>query len=408
MLWSSIDSCRICGSSNLASLLDLGSQPPANALRSPEQQPPTPVPLRIFHCADCSTIQLGEVVNPDYLFSSYLWVTGTSTVAQDYSKEFARKVLSHLDLHRSCNIVEVASNDGTFLQQFRDHGHNVLGIDPAQNIAEMAQSRGIPTLAEFFTNETAEAIASERSVDCVIARNVIPHVKDLHSVISGMSTLISESGLGVIEFHDSNLLLTENQYDYIYHEHLYYFTLSSMTNLLSRHRLYPFDVIRSPISGGSWVVFFTSKPLQPTQAFDQALQLDESLCVRELSTWRRFTAEATSHKSELLRFISKYKTPIPAFGASARSSTLLNYCCLNHTQISFVIDNNPLKQGLLTPGSHIPIRSYADGLRLIREEHPPAILLLAWNFKDEIVASLRHDGFHGDIICPLPGQPHII
>jgi len=408
-IFQTISTCRICESNEITEVMDLGSQPPANSLY--ESTRPESVPLRLMFCEACSTVQLGEDVDPDYLFSEYLWITGTSETALNYSKDFSEKALKHFNSNiKDLFIVEIASNDGTFLKQFQKLGCKVLGIDPAINIAKIASKQGVPTQANFFTHELAEKLLSDNGpASLVYARNVIPHVKEIHSVIAGIETLLSKDAIGIIEFHNAGLLLKELHYDYIYHEHLFYYTLTSIEALLIKHGLYIFDVSLSPISGGSWVVYFSKDNRDKSDVFYEAKNSEIEILYNQKTSWIEFSKNAKSHASQLTDIVLnqvKNHGKIVAYGASARSSTLLNYCGICSEHISAVIDKNPLKQGLMTAGSNIPIVSFEDGLRLIKESN--IILLLAWNFKDEIIEELRLSGYKGKFIIPLPGEPYIL
>ena len=407
-IFNTIDSCRICGSNKLKDVLDLGKQAPANSLYSSSDNIPQDVPLRLVYCGHCSTVQLGEDVDPGYLFSQYLWVTGTSETAEIYSYEFAKKALSELDNISNSRpyIVEIASNDGTFLKRFIENDCKVLGIDPAQNIVEVAIKNGIPTSPNFFTvNLANELIKDDGKADIIFARNVIPHVKEIHSVIEGISVFLKDNGVGIIEFHNAGLVLDELHYDYIYHEHLFYFTLSTISGLLQRFGLHVYDVMYSPISGGSWVIYFSKNQKSKSE---KLVELENQESKNELNSyhrWTEFSANVEEHADKLKKIIFSFDEKIPAYGASARSSTLLNYCGINSDHLSIVIDKNPLKAGLYTAGSNIPIVSFEDGLDEIK--NAKNILLLAWNFQDEIIKELREAGFLGHFIIPLPGDPYI-
>ena len=407
-IFQTINQCRICKSNHISEVMNLGGQPPANSLY--ELDKPPEVPLRLMFCEECSTVQLGEYVDPDYLFSNYLWITGTSDTAINYSKDFSKAALSHINSNLDdLFIVEIASNDGTFLKEFKDKGCRVLGIDPAANIAEIASKKGIPTIADFFSKRLAEKLLIENNyANLIYARNVIPHVKEIHSVISGIETLLSDEGIGVIEFHNAGLLLEEMHYDYIYHEHLFYYTLTSIECLLKMHGLYIFDVSHSPISGGSWVVYFSKKVTEKTQAFIEIIDSNSEIQYNKKDSWLHFSEHAKNHSESLKNIVTdqvEKHGKIVAYGASARSSTLLNYSNISSEHISVVIDKNPLKHGLKTAGSDIPIVSYEAGLSYV--EKSKTILLLAWNFKDEIIQELRSSGYEGNFIIPLPGQPCI-
>jgi len=407
-IYETIECCRICGSDNIEEVLDLGEQPPANSLyRSDEKRPPA-VPLRLMYCQKCSTVQLGEDVDPEYLFGEYLWVTGTSATAEQYSHEFAKKALSQVVEHnKSPYIVEIASNDGTFLKRFIEKGCKVLGIDPAKNIAEFAVKNGIPTKADFFTLDLAERLVEkEGKADIVFARNVIPHVKEIHSVIGGINTLINEGGVGIIEVHNAGLILEELHYDYIYHEHLFYYTLKTISGLIERYGLHVFDVMLSPISGGSWVIYFSKNKKEKTKELIKYEKQELENNINSYHRWVEFSDQVTVHSEKLKKMVMQSDKKIPAYGASARSSTLLNFCGITNKHISVVIDKNPMKNGLMTAGSNIPVVSFEDGLKEIKSSEK--ILLLAWNFQDEIVQELREAGFSGKFIIPLPGDPYTL
>ena len=408
-LYETINECRVCSSSRIVEVLNLGSQPPANSLYGPEENLPEDVPLRLVMCKDCSTVQLGEDVNPEYLFGNYLWITGTSNVAEQYSYKFVEKALSELDYKniQKPYVIEIASNDGTFLKRFIEKGCKVLGVDPAQNIAEAAVENGIPTQNDFFTIDLAKTLLKENGhSDIIFARNVIPHVKEIHSVISGMNFLLNENGVGIIEFHNAELVLKELHYDYIYHEHLFYYTLKTISGLINRHGFFVYDLMHSPISGGSWVIYFSKSKKVKSEKLLEAEKYELDNKTNSYNRWESFSDKVIQHANNLRELIINENTKILAYGASARSSTLLNFCKITSDHISFVIDRNPLKKGLKTAGSNIPIVSFEDSLEGIRSAK--TILLLAWNFQDEIIHDLREAGFSGKFIVPLPGESHIL
>ena len=408
-IYTTIVSCRICEASELRDILDLGDQAPANSLyRNIEEAPPS-VPLRLIFCGNCSTVQLGEDVDPGYLFSQYLWVTGTSKTAENYSYKFANEALAKIESQSIKNpyVVEIASNDGTFLKRFIENDCKVLGVDPAKNIVDLAVKNGIPTICNFFTVDLAnEIIKKDGKADIIFARNVIPHVKQIHSVIDGINTLLNNDGVGIIEFHNAGLVLDEKHYDYIYHEHLFYFTLRTISVLLQRYGLNVYDVMYSPISGGSWVVYFSKRKITKSEKLIELENQEEENAINSYERWLEFAKKVEIHSEKIKQIVFNDNEKIPAYGASARSSTLLNYCGINSDHISIVIDKNPLKAGLYTAGSNIPIVSFDEGLLEIKKTNK--ILLLAWNFQDEIISELREAGFLGEFIIPLPGDPYIL
>ena len=400
-IYETINNCRVCNSIDIEEVLDLGNQPPANSLHKDNSDKPPLVPLRLLFCKDCCAVQLGETVDPEYLFNEYVWVTGTSSTAELYSRDFTKNALEVSGL-KEPSVIEIASNDGTFLKCFQESGCEVLGIDPAKNIAEEASSRGIPTLSEFFSSELAsDLVKNNGKADVVFARNVIPHVKAIHSIIEGINILMDDESTGIIEFHEAGLILKELHYDSIYHEHLFYFSLKTISFLLEKYDLFVFDVMPSPISGGSWVIYFSKTKRTKSKELNQAELSEEELGINDLETWLQFSRNVKDHAIKIKSLLPERR--IMAYGASARSSTLLNYCGIGASNLVAIIDKNPLKHNLLSPGVEIPIISYEEGLEILKKEKD--IFLLAWNFEEEIIKDLRKDGFTGNFIVPLPNDP---
>jgi len=399
-----ISCCRLCGSTSLDLILDLGAQPPANSLRTNRDQVLESIPLAICRCRNCTTIQLTETVAPEHLFRDYVWVTGTSQTARSYSQTFYERIAQRA-IQAPLFVVEVASNDGTFLRHFRENGHRILGIDPAQNLAREAEADGIPTLPEFFGLETARRVTGlHGSADVVIARNVLPHVPDPNDVVAGIAHCLKHDALGAIEFHWVDKILGELHYDSIYHEHFFYHSLHSIGQLLARHSLALFDVAESPISGGSLVAYFSKAPRAGTGALNAMLAWEVERGLASLETWQKFAERSLEHRNELKSMVESELGAgkrVIGYGASARSSTLLNFCGIDRTRLIYIADQSPFKHDRFTPGTDIlivpPERAMA--------ENPDTILLLAWNFEDEILRHLSALGFNGDVIVPLPGRP---
>ena len=407
MISKSIACCRLCGSSNLDLILDLGTQPPANSLRTNCKQVLEAIPLVICRCQKCTTVQLTETVAPEHLFRDYVWVTGTSQTARSYSQTFYEYV-EHRCEQTPLFVIEVASNDGTFLQRFREHGHRVLGIDPAQNLARLAETVGIPTMPEFFGLEIGKRVTQLHGhADVVIARNVLPHVPDPNDVVAGIAHCLKSEGIGAIEFHWVDKILSELHYDSIYHEHFFYHSLRSIDQLLKRHQLVLFDVTESPISGGSLVAYFSKTFHQASPKLIEKLTLEEKRGLASLDTWSEFATRSLKHRIQLKKMIAaeiNAGKKLIGYGASARSSTLLNFCGIDHRHLVCIADQNPLKHGRYTPGTDVLIVSPERALA----EHPDTIVLLAWNFKDEILKRLADYGYHGNVIVPLPNDPRLL
>ena len=399
--FTKVERCRICGG-KIQEFLELGRQPPSNALRNKEDQKPKAVPLTLAYCQECSTVQLNGNVSSQFLFGSYLWVTGTSIAAREYKALFADELTKRAPA-KKFNLLEIASNDGTFLREFKERSYEVLGVEPAKNLASQANKQGLKTLPIFFNEDNAAQIKKEHGhFDFVVARNVIPHVNNISSVIRGISAIMHNDSVGVIEFHDAKKIIDEIQYDSIYHEHIFYFTLKTIKQLLEINNLHLFDLERSPISGGAWVVFFSKSVMNSTSNLRKAL-VDENNCEsNSFGTWSNFADKVFEHKRKVRELFGSRSKPIVGYGASARSSTVLNFCELNKNNIYSIIDKNPLKKGLITPGSEIPITSFEEGIKYIIESKE--VLILSWNFEEEIIREISSHKFNGSVTLLLPNK----
>ena len=401
-----IDKCRISDSKKLVNVLKLGNHPLANSLKINKKELEEKFPLSISFCEESSLLQLNQTVNKEILFDHYVWVTGTSQTVRDYANTFTDRLIAIATPEQDDLVIEIASNDGTFLKPFLSKGFsNVLGIDPAKNIAEIANQNCINTLPKFWGSSLANQILADKGqAKVVFARNVIPHVSKLLDVINGIKIVLKEDGVGIIEFHDVGKILKELQYDSIYHEHLCYFSIQSMTYLLNLFELNPFHIEKSPISGGSRVIYFSKEQREKSSNLQEAIIKETNNKVNELYSWQDFAKRTTVHRKKMLDIIeSLNEKTIVGFGSSARSQTFLNYCGINNKQITAIIDNNPLKQGMFAPGSSIPIVDFEQGMAM----SPDLIFILAWNFRDEIVKQCKMYGYTGDFLVPFPNKPYL-
>lgn len=397
--------CLGCKSTNLNQVLDLGNQPLANALRKDVNVKQNFHPLEIHFCNDCFLAQLNCIVPPEELFSHYLWVTGSSEEAITYSNTFCERVISRMK-NKDRYILELASNDGTFLKPFIKSGYDVLGVDAAKNLVEQANNDGINSLAEFWSNETSSKIKEKSGYpDVIIARNVLAHVANLHDFILGITNCADNDTLIAIEFHYSGHILEELHYDSIYHEHLCYYTLESIINIFKIYNLYAFDVDKSPLNGGSCVIYLSKEETDKTQYLKELLEYEEQKKYNKLETWGNFGEYSIAHKDKFIKLINKYEGKrIVSYGASARSATLLNFCGIDNKYISMIADANKLKQGLYS-NNNIPIKSPEEVL----STNPDVIIIMAWNFKNEIINTLKEKyNFKGIVILPLPNDPYEI
>lgn len=402
-----INSCRVCKSKNIVPFFDLGKQPLANSLLKSREQEEKLYPLSLSFCHDCNLVQLNQTADPQELFSEYVWVTGTSKTAKDFSEVFYKEIVSRTENPKERYVLEIASNDGTFLVPFKRDGFKVLGVDPAKNIAEMAETLGVSTKCCFFGREAAEELLKERGpAQIVFARNVLPHVANTRDFVEGLSKIIHEDGTLAIEAHYAKIILDQLHYDSIYHEHLCYFTFKTLEKLLNDFNLYIFDIKESPISGGSLVIYAKKHKIKEAPAVQIYRDKEKENKINDFVSWQDFAEKSLSHRQKLVAILNgilKEGGSIVGYGASARSSTLLNFCGIDSRFLSMVADQNPLKQKLFTAGTRIPI----DSPEIVMSQNPKYVLILAWNFANEIIGNLKNNfNYQGKAIIPLPDEPY--
>ncbi|MFH0712274.1 MAG: class I SAM-dependent methyltransferase [Candidatus Jorgensenbacteria bacterium] len=403
-----ITSCRICDS-RTKPFFNLGLQPLANSLLgSPDEKEKT-YPLVLEWCPTCNLAQLNYTVDPKTLFSHYVWVTGTSRGARDFSEVFYKGLVSRTENPKDGYVLEVASNDGTFLLPFQRDGYEVLGVDPAENVVKIAEDGGVPTRCLFWNSENALKLKAEKGpARMIFARNVLAHVANTADFVKGLAECLHDDGVLAVEPHYAGKILEGLQYDSIYHEHLCYFTLKPIEHLLNRFGLFVFDVIASPISGGAIIVYAKKEKSEESAGLTEYREMEKEKRVNNLETWREFAKNCYEHREKLVKILGETKKSgknIVGWGASARSSTVLNFCKVDSESLPAIIDMNSLKQGKFTAGSHIPIVGPEEGMA----RRPDTIFLTGWNFAGEIMKIAREKlGFKGNFIRPLPNEPKII
>ena len=379
----------------------------ANALLSDDQldQPEATYPLELAFCPECSLVQITETVPAEKLFADYVYFSSFSETMLAHARELTQRMVASRGLGARHLVVEIASNDGYLLQNYQAAGVPVLGIEPAQNIAAVAErEKGIRTLCEFFSQDLAQQVAAQgEQADVIHAHNVLAHVSDLNGFAAGIQTLLKSDGVAVIEVPYVKDLLDHVEFDTIYHEHLCYFSCTALENLFRRHGLAIVDVERCAIHGGSLRVTVGHESSgTPRASVGHLLNAEQSWQVGELAAYAGFRDRVLQLREELVGLLQDLKSSqrrIAAYGASAKGSTLLNYFGIGGELIDFVVDRSTIKQGHYTPGTHLKIY---DPAKLV-EEMPHYVLLLTWNFADEILAQQQdYLDRGGRFIIPIP------
>ena len=398
--------CRSCGSTDASHILDLGQQPLANNLLTPadlaKQEPK--FPLRLAVCKSCWMLQITDLVPPVELFSEYLYFSSFSDLMLRHSREACDGYMKEFGLNGQSLVVEVASNDGYLLQNFVKAKVPCLGIEPAANIAKIAREKGIETLVEFFGKKIASDLAAKnRQADLILGNNVFAHAPDTNDFVAGLKTLLKPKGRIALEFPYGADFIEHTEFDTIYHEHVFYFTLTALKPLFERHGLTLFRVQRLPIHGGSLRLFAGHTGAHAVEKSVTDL-LAEETCkgVNAIGYYEGFANQVRALKDDLVALLAKLKKEgksIAAYGASAKGSTLLNYYGVGAETLDFVADRSTYKQGRLTPGTHSPIVPPEELLK----RKPDYMLLLTWNFADEILAQQKlYRDAGGKFIVPIP------
>ncbi|MFN6558301.1 MAG: methyltransferase domain-containing protein [Nostoc sp. ChiSLP01] len=403
-----IAKCRFSGQPLHKSFVDLGMSPLANAYLRPEQLNKAEkfYPLHAYISEDTLLVQLEQFETPDQIFSDYAYFSSYSTSWLKHAKAYTDMMVDKFKFNHHTQVIEIASNDGYLLQYFLEKGIPVLGIEPAANIAKVAQDRGIATINKFFGVETAkELVMQGKLADLLIGNNVLAHVPDLNDFIAGMKAILKSNGILTMEFPHILQLIDQNQFDTIYHEHFSYFSFLTIEKIFAAHKLQIFDVEELPTHGGSLRIYARHDDADYPSIRERVRHLKEKEIAAELhkiETYVTFGDKVKATKHKLLSFLLAAKAEgksIVGYGAPAKGNTLLNYCGIGKDFIDYTVDSNPYKQGLFLPGTHIPI-FHPDK---IRESQPDYVLILPWNLKEEIMEQMAFIGeWGGQFVVPIP------
>ena len=397
MSFQEIKECRSCKQNSFKAIISFGNQPLANSLRSDVLLSEEKYPLTLIECLNCTLIQLSIDVDARKMFDSYDWVTGTSRMAKDSALTLFDAVKQIMPLAiSSAKICEIASNDGTFLLPFKSAGSTILGIEPAANLADYSNSLKIPTINKYFTSNLASEIFEKHGVqDLVIARNVLAHVPNPDDFMKGIATLIGQTGIGYIEVHNAASIFEGLQYDSIYHEHASYFSNTSLNNLCIQNGLGVIKFVESQIGGGNLGFFVKSRENITLKTFP-ILKLENEKY--DKFDWAIWAKKVENHRDEINSYLKeKVNRSGVAFGASARGSTLLNYCNFQE-KLKGIVDNNELKHGKFSPGLPLKISE----VEKIKSLQPEYVFALAWNFEKEMLEQLKTLNYRGEVIIPFP------
>jgi SAM-dependent methyltransferase len=389
----SLSNCRFCGKTLEQVFADLGSSPLANSYLTADQlrRPEPTYPLKVMVCDNCFLVQLPEMASPAEIFSDYAYFSSFSDTWLRHCELYTEAMIERLGLNADTRVIEIASNDGYLLQYFQRHGIPVLGVEPAANVAAVAEEAGIPTLVEFFGTESAGRLAADgRRGDLLVGNNVLAHVPDINDFVAGIEIALAPGGVVTMEFPHLLRLMEENQFDTIYHEHFSYLSFTTTQRIFARHGLTLFDVDELPTHGGSLRIYgrrLEDEGKAVTPAVAALVAREEEAGLGTLAPYERFATRVRETRQRLLGFLAGAKrdgAAIAAYGAAAKGNTLLNYCGIGADTLDYVVDRSPHKQGCYLPGTHLPIHPPE---RLF-ETRPDLILILPWNLKEEVMEQM--------------------
>lgn len=406
---ASQDSCRFCGTQLRHSFCDLGLSPLANELIDPKNADRREAfyPLHAKVCSECFLVQVPELENPETIFSNYVYFSSYSKSWLDHAKQYSDLVIQRFKLDKNSSVIEIASNDGYLLKNFKNKGMKVLGIEPAANVATVAMSSaGVPTLIRFFGMELATELRTEgTSADLLIGNNVLAHVPDINDFVKGMKHLLSPEGVITMEFPHLLNLIEKRQFDTIYHEHFSYLSFLAVKRIFAAHGLKLFDVDELPTHGGSLRIYAAhaeSKTHPELPAVAKLLEKESDFGLDKIETYLSFQQQAEEVRDTLVAFLKKCRQEgkkVAGYGAPAKGNTLLNFAKINAELLPYTVDISPYKQNKLLPGVRVPVFAPEK----ILADKPDFVLLLPWNIKSEILSQMGYiREWGGKFVVPIP------
>lgn len=403
-----VTTCRVCDSRTILPVLDLGMMPVPNRFpQTPEEVRNEELfPLRFSVCQQCMLAMIDEVVPPEKLFSTYHYLTSASAPLAAHFRDLAREARERFSLGAGARILDIGANDGTLLKEFQDLGMLTLGVDPAKNVATIARTRGIDVLPEFFSSALAGQLkAKGAQFDLVTATNVFAHTHDIQDVVRGVRDLLAPDGVFLVEFAHLLEMVDKKFFDVIYHEHLSFFALEPLVNFFARHGMRVFDVKKVLTQGGSLRLYVThaeSLKHPSTERIQQIIEEEHAHGLHRQETYDAFAQTVSDYRASMRSFLQDLRRQgkrIVGIGAPAKGVILLNYCRVDEHLVEYIVDSTPLKQHRLLPGVHIPVFPEEK----LAEDPVDYFLLLAYNFKDEIVRKLSPYLERGTkMIVPFP------
>ena len=400
--------CRFCANPLSHTLVDLGMSPLCESYLSAEQlnEMEAFYPLNVHVCDQCYLVQLESYVSPEHIFTEYAYFSSYADTWLQHAKAYTDLMVERFGYNQQSHVVEVASNDGYLLQYFVEKNIPCLGVEPAANVAKVAEEKSVPTLVEFFGVECATKLAKEgKQADLLLGNNVLAQVPDLNDFVAGMKILLKPEGVITIEFPHLMCLMAENQFDTIYHEHFSYFSLITAEKIFAKHGLTLFDVEELSTHGGSLRIYGRHAEDNTKPVSDRVIELREREIAAGFTTmecYANFGEQVKETKRKLLEFLIAARRDgktVVGYGAPGKGNTLLNYCGIRTDFLDYTVDRNPYKQGKFLPGTHIPIY-HPDK---IYETQPDYVLILPWNFKDEIMKQMAAiSDWGGKFVVPIP------